>query len=37
MLVPTPGLAYSGHAAIALLIFAIIMWASEAQVLQLLR
>jgi sodium-dependent dicarboxylate transporter 2/3/5 len=31
MLVPLPGLAYPGHAAIALLIFAIIMWASEAQ------
>jgi sodium-dependent dicarboxylate transporter 2/3/5 len=31
MLVPLPGLDYSGHAAIALLIFAIIMWASEAQ------
>ncbi len=31
MLVPLPGLNYPGHAAIALLIFAIIMWASEAQ------
>ncbi|WP_048190596.1 DASS family sodium-coupled anion symporter [Methanobacterium sp. SMA-27] len=31
MLVPLPGLGYPGHAAIALLIFAIIMWASEAQ------
>ena len=31
MLVPLPGLSYPGHAAIALLIFAIIMWASEAQ------
>jgi sodium-dependent dicarboxylate transporter 2/3/5 len=31
MLVPLKGLSYSGHAAIALLIFAIIMWASEAQ------
>ncbi len=33
ILVPMPGLAHSGHAAIALLAFAIIMWASEAQVL----
>ena len=33
MLVPFPGLSYSGHAAIALLAFAVIMWASEAQVL----
>ncbi len=33
MLVPFPGLSYSGHAAIALLGFAVIMWASEAQVL----
>ena len=33
MLVPLPGLSYSGHAAIALLAFAVIMWASEAQVL----
>jgi sodium-dependent dicarboxylate transporter 2/3/5 len=31
MLVPLPGLSYPGHAAIALLMFAIIMWASEAQ------
>ncbi len=31
MLVPLPGLSYPGHASIALLIFAIIMWASEAQ------
>lgn len=31
MLLPLPGLSYSGHAAIALLVFAIIMWASEAQ------
>lgn len=31
MLIPLPGLNYAGHAAIALLIFAIIMWASEAQ------
>lgn len=30
MLVLLPGLSYSGHAAIALLIFAIIMWATEA-------
>ncbi len=30
MLIPLPGLSYSGHAAIALLIFAIIMWATEA-------
>ncbi len=30
MLIPLPGLGYSGHAAIALLIFAIIMWATEA-------
>ena len=30
MLIPLPSLSYSGHAAIALLIFAIIMWASEA-------
>ena len=33
MLVPLPGLSYSGHAAIGLLAFAVIMWASEAQVL----
>ena len=31
MLIPLPGLSYPGHAAIALLIFAVIMWASEAQ------
>ncbi len=31
MLLPLHGLSYSGHAAISLLIFAIIMWASEAQ------
>ena len=32
MLVPLgSGLSYSGHAAIALLVFAVIMWASEAQ------
>nr|WP_282730664.1 DASS family sodium-coupled anion symporter [Methanobacterium alcaliphilum] len=30
MLIPLPGLSSSGHAAIALLIFAIIMWATEA-------
>ncbi|MGB9979016.1 DASS family sodium-coupled anion symporter [Methanobacterium sp.] len=30
MLIPTPGLSYSGHAALALLIFAIIMWVTEA-------
>lgn len=30
MLVPTPGLSYAGHAALALLIFAIIMWVTEA-------
>lgn len=30
MLIPLNGLSYSGHAAIALLIFAIIMWATEA-------
>jgi solute carrier family 13 (sodium-dependent dicarboxylate transporter), member 2/3/5 len=30
MLVPMPGLSYSGHAAIALLVFAVIMWATEA-------
>jgi len=30
MLIPLPGLNYPGHAAIALLIFAIIMWATEA-------
>lgn len=30
ILVPTPGLSFSGHAALALLIFAIIMWATEA-------
>lgn len=29
MLIPMKGLSYPGHAAIALLIFAIIMWASE--------
>lgn len=30
LLVPTPGLSFSGHAAIALLVFAVIMWATEA-------
>ncbi|WP_276324868.1 DASS family sodium-coupled anion symporter [Methanobacterium veterum] len=30
MLIPTPGLSYAGHAALALLIFAIIMWVTEA-------
>lgn len=30
MLVPTPGLNYAGHAALALLIFAIVMWVTEA-------
>jgi len=30
MLIPMNGLSFSGHAALALLIFAIIMWASEA-------
>lgn len=30
MLIPMKGLSYPGHAAIALLVFAIIMWASEA-------
>jgi sodium-dependent dicarboxylate transporter 2/3/5 len=30
MLVPMPGLGYSGHGAIALLVFAIVMWATEA-------
>jgi solute carrier family 13 (sodium-dependent dicarboxylate transporter), member 2/3/5 len=31
MLIPLSGLSYPGHAAIALLAFAVIMWASEAQ------
>lgn len=31
MIVPLQGLSYPGHAAIALLVFAVIMWASEAQ------
>ncbi len=30
MLIPMNGLSYPGHAAIALLVFAVIMWASEA-------
>jgi len=30
MLIPLNGLSYSGHAALALLVFAIIMWATEA-------
>ena len=30
MLIPTPGLSFAGHAAMALLIFAIIMWVTEA-------
>lgn len=30
MLIPTPGLGTSGHAALALLLFAIIMWVTEA-------
>jgi sodium-dependent dicarboxylate transporter 2/3/5 len=30
MLIPMPGLSYPGHAAIGLLIFAIVLWASEA-------
>ncbi len=30
MLIPTPGLSFAGHAALALLIFAIIMWVTEA-------
>ena len=30
MLVPMNGLSYSGHAAIALLVFAVVMWATEA-------
>lgn len=31
MLIPLQGLSYPGHAAIGLLVFAVIMWASEAQ------
>ena len=30
MLIPMQGLSYPGHAAIALLVFAVIMWATEA-------
>ncbi|MEN6593142.1 MAG: DASS family sodium-coupled anion symporter [Methanobacterium sp.] len=30
MLIPTPGLEFAGHSAIALLLFAIVMWVSEA-------
>ena len=30
MLIPTPGLGLSGHASLALLIFAIVMWVTEA-------
>jgi sodium-dependent dicarboxylate transporter 2/3/5 len=30
MVIPLPGLSYSGHAAIGLLVFAIILWATEA-------
>ncbi|TMS41180.1 MAG: DASS family sodium-coupled anion symporter [Methanobacterium sp.] len=30
MLIPTPGLSYAGHSALALLIFAIVMWVTEA-------
>jgi solute carrier family 13 (sodium-dependent dicarboxylate transporter), member 2/3/5 len=30
MLVPMPGLSYPGHAAIGLLVFAIVLWATEA-------
>lgn len=29
MLLPAPGLSYAGHAAIALLVFSVIMWATE--------
>jgi solute carrier family 13 (sodium-dependent dicarboxylate transporter), member 2/3/5 len=29
MLIPTPGLSFAGHASLALLIFAIIMWVTE--------
>lgn len=29
MIIPTPGLIYSGHAALALLVFAVIMWVTE--------
>ncbi len=30
MLVPTPGLSFAGHASMALLLFAIVMWVTEA-------
>lgn len=30
LLIPTPGLDFSGHAALALLVFAIVMWVTEA-------
>jgi len=30
MLIPTPGLSFAGHSALALLIFAIVMWVTEA-------
>ncbi|MGZ7135684.1 MAG: DASS family sodium-coupled anion symporter, partial [Methanobacterium sp.] len=30
MLVPTPGLSFAGHSALALLVFAIVMWVTEA-------
>jgi len=30
MLIPTTGLSYAGHAALALLVFAIVMWVTEA-------
>ena len=30
MLIPMNGLSYSGHAALALLVFAVVMWATEA-------
>lgn len=30
MLIPMPGLSFAGHSAIALLVFAVIMWATEA-------
>ena len=30
MLIPTPGLSFAGHASMALLLFAIVMWVTEA-------
>jgi len=30
MLIPTPGLSFAGHSALALLLFAIVMWVTEA-------